>query len=296
MLTENNALARVVTVRDYVELTKPRIVVMVVLTTIAGFYMATAGALDSALLLYTALGTMLVVASANALNQLAEKEVDALMVRTENRPLPAGRMSSQEAALAGAIMFVVGMLFLGLGVNLYAAFLALVAWVNYVFFYTPLKRRSTVSTIVGAVSGAIPPVIGWLAVRPGLGPESLVLFLILFLWQFPHFMAIAWIYRDDYSRAGIRVLPLVDGGVGKTGGQIVGYGLALVPVCLMPTLLGVAGQIYFFGALVLAMLFLGFGIRMAVAMSDRTAKQLLYMSLLFLPAIFALMTLDKRHF
>jgi len=267
---------------------------MVVLTTLAGFHMATAGPLDLMLLFNTLLGTALVVSSANTLNQLAEKDTDARMYRTRGRPLPTGRLDPQDALGAGIVLLAVGLASLGLGVNETSALLAVVAWANYLFFYTPLKKRSSVSTIVGAVSGALPPVIGWTAVRPGLSMEALVLFMILFLWQFPHFMAIAWMYRDDYARAGIPVLPLVEGGEGKTGHQIVGYSLALIPVCLLPTLLGFAGGLYFFGALLLGLGFLAFGVRMALRKNGFAARQLLYASLVFLPALFVLMTLDKR--
>lgn len=281
-------------VRDYVELTKPRIVVMVVLTAVAGLYLGTQGPMDLGLLLHTMVGTGLVVASANTLNQLLERDVDAKMRRTMNRPLPAGRMDGQEVLLSGIGMVVLGFLDLVVAVNAVTALLAFAAWIIYLFFYTPLKRRSSVSTLVGAISGAIPPVIGWAAVRGQLTIEALPLFLVLFFWQLPHFLAIAWMYREDYARGGFPMLPVIDPDGSRTGRQIVKYGLALVPISLLPTVIGISGGFYFIGALVLSVVFLGYGVRTALRPSTARAKQLLLASLVYLPVLMGLMMIDKR--
>ncbi len=277
---------------SHVELTKPRIILMVILTTLAGFYLGADRSLDFPLVLHAVLGTALVVGSANSLNQLIERDADAKMRRTENRPLPSGRLTPGEALLSGAGMGVVGLCYLLLAVNLPTALLSLFAWLNYVFLYTPLKKKTSLSTLVGAVSGALPPVIGWVAARGAMTVESTVLFAILFLWQLPHFLAIAWIYREDYARAGFPMLPVLDPEGGRTGRQIVAYGLALVPVTLMPTLLGLTGAVYFFGARLLGLVFLGFGIRVAFARSIHSARHLFFASLVFLPFLLALMMLD----
>jgi protoheme IX farnesyltransferase len=278
---------------NHVELTKPRIILMVILTTLAGFYLGADRSLVFPLVIHAVLGTALVVGSANSLNQLLEREADGMMRRTQGRPLPSGRMSPGEALVSGAGLGVVGVGYLWLAVNALAAALALVAWLNYVFVYTPLKKKSSLSTLVGAVSGALPPVIGWAAARDAMTIESVVLFGILFLWQLPHFLAIAWMYREDYARAGFPMLPVLDPEGIRTGRQIVVYGLALVPVSLMPTLLGFAGAVYFFGALALGLLFLLFGVRAAFRRSNLCARHLFLASLAFLPSLLALMILDR---
>ena len=282
--------------RDYLELTKPRIVVMVLLTTLAGFYLGAFQGMDLTLLFHTLIGTGLVIGSANALNQLMERDTDAKMHRTRNRPLPAGRVSPQEVLYTGIGMAIVGTLYLVLGVNALTAFLALAAWAVYLFLYTPLKRRTSLSTLVGAISGALPPVIGWAAVRRELSVESLALFAILFVWQLPHFLAIASMYRDDYARGGFPMLPVLYPEGTETGRQIVIYCLAMVPISLMPTVVGLAGIFYFAGALILTLGFLMFGIRAAVRKSRVAARHLLFASLLFLPALLTLMMLDRGRF
>jgi protoheme IX farnesyltransferase len=274
-------------------LTKPRIIVMVVLTTLAGFYLGADRSFVFPLVIHAVLGTALVVGSANSLNQLRERDADAMMKRTQGRPLPSGRMGPGEALVSGVGMGVAGLFYLWLAVNGIAAVMALIAWLNYVFIYTPLKKKTSLSTLVGAISGALPPVIGWVAVRGALTVEAVALFAILFFWQLPHFLAIAWIYREDYARAGFPMLPVRDPEGIRTGRQIVVYGLALIPVCLMPTLLGLAGGVYFFGALILALLFLLFGVRVAFRRSTLCARQLFLASLAFLPCLLALMILDR---
>jgi protoheme IX farnesyltransferase len=246
------------------------------------------------LLLYTLVGTAMVVASGNMLNQVMERDVDALMRRTRNRPLPAGRMEPAEAVVSGVSMAALGLLCLAVAVNPLTALLTFIGWANYVFLYTPLKRKTSVATLVGAISGALPPLIGWVAVRNSISAESLALPLILFLWQLPHFLAIAWMYQEDYGRAGFPMLPVTDPGGTRAGQQIVAYGLALVPASLLPTLFGITGMVYFAGALVLSLIFLGYGVRTAVRKSRVCAKHLLFVSLVYLTALVVLMVVDKR--
>lgn len=293
MNTRNNVMTRVAALRDYVELTKPRIVFMVALTTVAGFYLGAHGAVDIPLLLHTAIGTAIVVSSANSLNQLMERDADGRMRRTENRPLPAGRMSGYEALAWGMGTMIVGFSYLFVGAGVLTALVAFMAWVGYVFVYTPLKRKTSLSTPVGAVPGALPPVIGWVGARGELTIEAVTLFLILFLWQLPHFLAIGWMYRDDYARGGFPMLPVIDVDGTQTGRQIVVWGLALVPVSLLPTVIGLTGGLYFVGALILGFAFLAFGIRTAVHKSVDAARALFLASLLYLPALFGLMMMDK---
>ena len=284
------------TLRDYVVLTKPRITMLVSLTALAGFYMGAYGQFDLVLLMNTLIGTALIVASANTLNQVWERESDALMPRTENRPLPAGRLEPREALASGVALAIVGTLDLIIFVNPLTAILALVAWAVYVFVYTPLKKVTPLSTLIGGVSGALPPMIGWAGVRNALTIESWVLFLIMFFWQLPHFLAIAWMYRDDYARAGFPMTPVVDPDGNRTARQIVIYSLALIPVSLMPTLLELTGRLYFGGALLLCAVFAGFGVRMAIVKTTSAARHLLLASLVFLPALFLLMAYDKWGF
>ena len=282
--------------RDYVAMTKPRITLMVVLTTMAGFYMGAIGSMDIMLLMHTMIGTAIVVASANTLNQLWERESDALMARTRNRPLPAGRLDSREALASGIVLVVVGLLQLFIAVNTLTALLAFIAWVVYLLLYTPLKKRTSLSTLVGGVSGALPPMIGWAGARGTLTVESTVLFLILFFWQLPHFLAIAWIYREDYARADFAMTAVADPDGTRTARQIIIYSLALVLVSLMPTLLGLTGRVYFAGALLLCIMFVSFGLHMAIRKTTVAARLLLRASLVFLPVLFLLMAFDKWSF
>ncbi len=286
----------IATFRDYVEMTKPRITLMVVLTTMAGFYMGAIGSMDIMMLMHTMIGTAVVVASANTLNQLWERETDVLMERTRDRPLPAGRLDSREALASGIVLVVVGLLQLFIAVNTLTALLAFIAWVVYLLLYTPLKKRTSLSTLVGGVSGALPPMIGWAGARGALTIESTVLFLILFFWQLPHFLAIAWMYREDYARADFAITAVADPEGNRTARQIIIYSLALVLVSLMPTILGLTGRVYFAGALLLCIMFIGFGLHMAVRKTTVAARHLLRASLVFLPVLFLLMAFDKWSF
>jgi protoheme IX farnesyltransferase len=266
----------------YAELTKPRITFLIVLTSAAGFALASHGPLNFAALLSALFGIALLSSGIATLNQYAERELDGLMRRTANRPLPAGKLAPWEALAFGA------------GITIAAeAYLLIVVIAGYLFAYTPLKTRTSLSTLVGAFPGAVPPLIGWTAARGSISLEGWVLFAILFLWQFPHFLAIAWMYREDYSRAGILMLPVVEPNGRVTAQQIVIYTLMLLPVSLLPVALGMAGKIYLYGAIVLGLLFLYTSLRAAFSMSRQSARRLLLASVLYLPLLFILMVLNK---
>jgi protoheme IX farnesyltransferase len=275
---------------DYVELTKPRVAVLVLFTVAAGAWLAGRSELDPLLVLHTVCATALVAAGASALNQLIERHSDARMRRTENRPLPSGRLQPLEVLLFGLGLGAVGLAYLGLATRQpLAVLVAATTFVLYAFVYTPLKRVSTLNTLVGAVPGALPPVIGWTAVRGTLAPEAGLLFAILFLWQVPHFLAIAWIYRDEYARAGLCMLPVVDPAGKITGRQMVLYCLALVLVSLLPVLAGYAGPVYFAGAALLGLVFLRATLGFLADVSNARARRVLRASLLYLPLLLALL-------
>jgi protoheme IX farnesyltransferase len=282
---------------DYWTLTKPEVNFLILISTLAGFYLgspAGAGPFRFLLLFHTLLGTLLVASGTGTLNQFIERRYDARMRRTACRPLPAGRLSPSRALVFGVALSVAGGLYLGLLVNLLASFLALLTLTTYLALYTPLKRRTPYCTLVGAFPGAMPPLLGWAAASGSLSLGAWVLYVILFLWQFPHFMAIAWMYRDDYSRAGYMMLPS-GGREGRfMAWQILGFMLALVPVSLLPTFLGHVGVTYFFGALVLGSGFFHYGVRLALLRSNAPARRLLFASIIYLPLVFGLMMLDKR--
>jgi protoheme IX farnesyltransferase len=281
---------------DFYELTKPRLNFLVVITTMVGFYMA-AGAAMSAwqwlLLLHTLLGTALTAASAGTLNQYIERDYDALMPRTADRPLPARRLSPVEALLFAVVMGVAGVAYLALLVNPLTAALGAFTLLSYAFIYTPLKRHSTLNTIVGAVPGAIPAVMGWTACLNVISPEAVALFLIMFIWQIPHFLAIATLYRDDYRAGGFKMLPCIETDLRSTGRQIVLYCLALIPVSLVPAMTGLAGEIYLAAAVVMGLLFLAYGIRAARTKTRLNARRLFFASIIYLPLLFAFMMIDR---
>ena len=280
-------------VAAYAELTKPRITFLIVLTSAAGFVLGSRGAVDYVALLSALFGIGLLSSGIATLNQYAERELDGLMRRTATRPLPAGKLAPWEALAFGSVTTIVAEAYLLVFVNPLTALLGLTVIAGYVFAYTPLKTRTTLSTWVGAFPGAVPPLIGWTAARGSVSLEAWVLFAILFLWQFPHFLAIAWMYREDYSRAGILMLPVVEPDGRVTAQQIVVYTLMLLPVSLLPVALGMSGRIYLYGAIVLGLLFLYSSLRAAFSMSRQQARRLLLASVLYLPLLFILMVLNR---
>ena len=277
----------------YLELTKPEVTWLILMSTGAGFYLASEGSVNVSLLIHTVFGTGLVAAGAGTLNQLLERRSDAKMQRTERRPLPTGRIAPRSALVFGLTLAGAGIATLTSAVNVTAALLALGTLVSYLFFYTPLKSRTPLCTLVGAVPGAMPPVIGWAGARGELHPEAGILFLILFLWQFPHFLAIAWMYREDYARGGMLMLPVVDPEGKATGRQILLYTAALLPVSLFPTQLGLTGQLYLFGSMALGLVFLYYAAEMVRSRTRQGARRLLLASVGYLPLVFVLMVLDK---
>jgi protoheme IX farnesyltransferase len=276
----------------YLSLTKPRIVVMVLVTVGVGFLMGARASAHPAKLSLTLLGTGLVAAAASTFNQWMERARDARMRRTAKRALPAGRLAAFEAAVFGTGLGILGTLTLLWGANGLAASVAVSTLLLYVLVYTPLKPRTTLNTAIGAVPGALPPVIGWAAATGTVGIEAFALFLIVFLWQFPHFLAIAWIYREDYARGGMKMLPEVDPDGTLTGRQAAIYALALVPVGLLPTIVGLAGALYFLGALVLGVYYLLAAVQFWTSVSESTARRLLGISFLYLPAVLLLLVLN----
>lgn len=278
----------------YLELAKPRILIEILLIALVGFGLATSN-WRNILLVHLSLGITLLAAGTGSLNQWMERDIDSEMRRTERRPLPANRISSLHAGLFGAVTSVLGIGYLALLVNPLSGLLGLATVLSYVFIYTPLKRKTPHSTFIGAFPGAMPPVMGLVAVQNRISKEALILFFIMFLWQFPHFLAIAWMYREDYARAGIKMLPIVEPDGVSTGKQIVIYGLLLVPVSLLPTFIGLAGMIYLVGALLLSLVYLYFGILAARNRERQQARQLLLVSVIYLPLLFILMLLDKTH-
>ena len=279
---------------DFYELTKPRMNFLVVVTTMVGFFMATRGAFsDWALLVHTLVGTALAAAGASVLNQYVERGPDALMRRTQSRPIPAGRVSPLEALVFGVTLSAGGAVYLAALVNPLTATLGVTTIATYVFLYTPLKRWTTLCTVVGAVPGAIPPMMGWSAASNALPVEAWALFGILFFWQMPHFLAIAILYRDDYAAGGFKMLPVVDEGLVATGRQMLLYGLALIPVTLMPSVLRMAGPAYFVAAVLLGLAFLGFGVACALRKGRGDARRMFFASIIYLPLLLAALMLDK---
>jgi len=279
--------------RDFITLTKPRLNSEAIFTTVAGYYLGSPSPLDVPQLLYTLVGTTGVAAGCGALNQWLEVEADSQMVRTRKRPLPAGRVSKFDAFWFGIILSILGLAVLYLKVNDLAAFLGLSALVSYIVFYTPLKKVSSLCTVVGAVPGAIPPVMGWAAARGMAGLEGWTLFAILFLWQMPHFLAIGWMYREDYARAGFPMLAVIDPEGTSTGLMAVAYSVALLPVSLLPTYFHIAGRVYFFTALVLGLVFVFYSVKLAWHKDMRQARGLFWYSITYLPILFIVMMLNK---
>ena len=278
---------------DFLELTKPRVSLMVLVTMFVGFYLGSEHGAGYLRLIETLIGTALAAGGTLALNQLLERRADALMARTRHRPLPDGRMQPTEALLFGVGLTAAGLLILALTVNALSALVTASIVGSYLFIYTPLKQRSSLCGVVGAVPGALPPVIGWTAATGGLSIEAWVLFAIMFFWQIPHTLAIARLYRDDFAKAGIQFLPVIESDGWTTGRQIITHSLALLVVSLLPTLLGLAGTVYFLAALLLGSGFLWYGIGLAISQSLAAARRLLLASLIYLPLLLVVMALDR---
>lgn len=278
---------------DLWELTKPGITGLVLTTAAVGFYLGSRGSIDWLTLLSTMVGTSLLAGGTNALNQYAERDADARMQRTRGRPLPSGRLAPDRALAFAVAISVAGALILALTVNALTALLGIAALALYIFVYTPLKTETWLCTVVGAVPGAIPPLMGWAAARGELDPASWVLFGIVFLWQLPHFFAIAWLYREDYARAGFPMLAVIDPAGTRTARQVLLALVALVPVSLLTTMLGLTGAVYLVGALTLGLGLMALGVRLAVARSGRDARRLFLGSVVYLPVLLVLMVVDK---
>ena len=278
---------------DYLELTKPRITLTVVMTALVGFVMGSRGPVSFSRMGVALAGTALVAAGASALNMLFERRTDALMLRTRNRPVAAGRLRTAEALGFGLALTLAGLGVLRFGTGPLSALVALVTWASYLFAYTPLKTRTSLSTIVGAFPGALPPVIGWAAARGQIEPGAVVLFAILFLWQIPHFLAIAWIYREDYARGGLPMLPVLDPAGVVTGRQAVANSLALLLVSVVPAIAGMTGRVYFFGALGLGIAFTAVAVWSAVRRTAAAARGLFLASILYLLVLCTLLLVDR---
>jgi protoheme IX farnesyltransferase len=278
---------------DFLALTKPRVNLLVLFTTLIGFHLGTFGPTDIVLLIHTVIGTALVAGAAAAINQVLERDSDRLMRRTRLRPLAAGRLGKREAGWFALVLAVIGLAQLALGANLLAALVALATIASYSLVYTPLKRRTSLATVIGAVPGALPPMIGWAAATGGLSVEAWVLFAIVFVWQMPHVLAISWMYREDYERGGIRVLPVEEPDGASTSRQTVSYAAVLVPISLLPTVVGLAGGAYLGGALLLSLVILGLSIAFARQRTARHARRLFFASLLYLPVLWVLMLVNR---
>jgi protoheme IX farnesyltransferase len=274
-------------------LTKPRITILVTFTTWVGGTMAARDELPAALWAATIVGTAFVAGGASALNMLMERRSDSLMRRTRNRPLPSGSLGVLAALALGTLLTAAGLACLLLGAGPRPAAVALISWATYLFVYTPLKARTSFATVIGAVPGALPPVIGWTAAGGEIDASAFALFAILFLWQIPHFLAIAWLYREDYSRAGLPLLPVIDLEGGITGRQAVVHTVALAAVSAVPAAVGMSGAFYLVGSVLLGLAFLAFAVRAAALRTARAARGLFLASLVYLPALLGLLVLDR---
>jgi len=288
---------------SFVELMKPELTGLSVLTSLCGFYLATTGAFEFWPFLWTGFGTLLVGGGAGALNQYIEKDYDAMMKRTDKRPLPAGRVSPPEVFWFGTVLSLAGIALLAFGTNLLTSFLGSVTIATYLFLYTPLKRITPFATLVGGIPGALPPMMGWAAARNEVGFPSIVLFAILFFWQIPHFHSLAWVYRKDYARAGFKMLTVLDDDGSRTSRQMLICVGALLPASFGLTMLGVTGYLYLTGAAVLGIVFLALGVMFAKASGDSAApaaakcnlysRRMFSASLVYLTALMFLMVVDR---
>jgi protoheme IX farnesyltransferase len=274
---------------DFVALAKPRLNLLVVASSLAGYVMAGGDIANAVLVMSSVIGTALVAGGASAFNQVIERGPDSLMRRTRLRPVPDGRLQPGESVIFAALTSTAGVVLLAVAVNALAAAVALATLLIYTLIYTPMKRRTSFSTVVGAIPGALPPVIGWAAARGSLSQGAWVLFAIVFLWQLPHFLAIAWMYRDDYARAGFPMLPVIEPDGRSTGRQAIFYCAALLPVSLAPTLIGITNTAYFAAALALGLIFLGLTFKFARTRAAVDARRLFFGSIIYLPVLWILM-------
>jgi protoheme IX farnesyltransferase len=279
--------------KDYIALTKPRITWLILMSTGVGYFFGAKGGWHFFTLLHTIIGTGLIASGTAALNQWYEREADAKMRRTQERPLPAGRLEAGNALVFAIAISAAGFAELWIGANPLCALLGLATLLLYLFVYTPLKQLSPHSTTFGSIPGAMPPLIGFAAASGTLTWDAWVLFAILFLWQFPHFYAIAWMYKEDYARAGILMLPVVEPDGRSTARRILLYSLALIPISLMPKFFAMAGNVYLYGALALGLAFLYYGLRIRTDRTRQQARRVLLASVVYLPALFSLMLIDR---
>jgi protoheme IX farnesyltransferase len=292
---ENIALhnTKTVSIREkslaFIELTKPRIAFMLVLTSVAGFYIGNKSVFNWQLFLNSMIGITLLALGVATLNQYFERNIDGLMKRTENRPLPSAKVTSSEALFFGILLCLVAEIMLLVLVNPLTAILGVSVIIGYVFLYTPLKTKTSASTAIGAIPGAMPPLMGWTAAADEISLPALVTFIILFLWQFPHFLAIAWMYREEYAKAGIKMLPVVEPEGKMTAKQIIIFSAMLLPIGVAPFFVGIASLYYLVGASILGIWFLWESIKMAGEKSDASARRLLKVSVIYLPLIYGLM-------
>ena len=280
--------------RDYLELTKPRITLLILICAAVGYWFGCGAAFHWMILAHALLGTALLASGTSALNQWYEVDSDAKMRRTRQRPLPAGRISRRNGLAFGLLLSTAGFADLWYSTNLLAAALGLFTLLSYLLLYTPLKQRSPACTTVGAIPGAMPPLIGYAAAGHGIDASALALFLILFVWQFPHFDAIAWMYRDDYARGGIRMLPVIDPDGQSTARRIVVCSLLLIPISLAPLFLGMTGALYAAAAIAAGLGVLYFGARLRRERTVARAHALLLATVFYLPALLGLMVLDRH--
>jgi protoheme IX farnesyltransferase len=278
---------------DYLALTKPRLNFLVVATSAAAYYLGGPRSADLMLMTQAVAGTALVAGGAAVLNQLCERDTDAMMRRTRLRPLPDGRVSPADAGIFGIALALAGLTLLAARANWLAAALALATVLVYLILYTPMKRRTPLATLVGAIPGALPVLIGWTASHGSIGRGGAALFAIVFLWQIPHFMAIAWMYRDDYGKAGFPMLPVIEPEGRRAGRQAVLYAAALLPVSLAPTIVGISGAVYFASALVLGMALLALAARFARTRSEGSARALFFGSITYLPLLWIVMIANR---
>ena len=278
---------------DFLALTKPRLNLLVLLTTLGGLYLGAPDGVAPLLLFHTLVGTALVAGGASALNQVWERDTDGLMRRTRTRPVPDGRLQAAEGLRFGLLLSAIGLVQLALGVNLAAALVAAATLGSYVLLYTPLKRRTWLSTLIGAFPGALPPVIGWAAATGRIDVAALTLFGIVFFWQIPHFLAIAWLYREDYARAGLPLLPVIEPDGRSTGRQALIYAVLLVPVSVSPAATGLAGTAYVAVAVVLGAALVALSVTFARERSTTAARRLFLASIAYLPLLWAVLVVDR---